>query len=436
MMYARRLIKNFRRRVLLNLVVLVVVCSLVLVPLFRLANYQLLFLSIFRPRLTSRTFQAVEYTADTTQANGREMDCVPPKHVQGFVQIPASLAKSPISAIQRQLKGFVEFEGCNTPHIPTSTVIGKEQWSECCQTYGNFSGHEYPRDTEGRAYMPDPSLTAKSAKNTNSTSSNCFKSDKILLVVLYNHEFYQNTELLRELYADAFGGVVFYGPKANAIYHITGIDIHKGHFLHRAIAQAMIDYPHYGGYLWIGDDVFMNYPVLLTRYVPFSDRMWIMPLWKEADVFNESQYIQQMSHVKMGALSIAEACVPKQYVKRMQCLCPYAVCVRKQISDAGYVPSRFANRFIEMAYAFRNTFEELALPTLLEIITDNVKTDIIRLSDAIYLWGESRLDLKLPFRIATGRNVTFIHPFKLSFLALQKDAHLLLNISKSRFPCL
>ena len=358
-----------------------------------------------------------------------------------FVQIPVNMARKPLSAIQRHLRGFVEFEGCRTPRIQQTTAISEEVWRECCRTWGTFAGHQYPRDRSGREYKPDPVLITNPVNSIAMshrylTSARCYKGANILLIVLYNHEFYQNTPFLRDLYVGGFGGIVFYGPKANATHNITGIHIHRGFFQHRAIAQAMADYPNYEGYLWIGDDVFLNYPVLLTRYASLHDKIWTIPPWTKADVFNESQYVDQMKDVRIGAMSIADSCVPKQYVQRMQCLCPYAMCVGKVVSDMGYVPSRFAERFIDMAYSFRNTFVELAIPTLLEMITDDVKTDIAILSNAVYLWGKNRLKPTVQFKIAMNQNVTLLHPFKLSSFSRRKEALLLHNISSSTFPCL
>ena len=419
----------------------VVAISLLFSYFLLMHSYKELLISLVRSHPTPGLSKVTQRGVATTQVNRREMDCIHRKHVQGFVGIPAILGRSHLSVVQRQLKGFVEFEGCRKPRVPELSAISKDQWSECCQAWGNFAGHEYPRDNHGREYKPNPRFSAQAVNSTpafhdNVVSARCFKGNKILLIVLYNHEFYKNTPFLRNLYRDGFGGIVFYGPKANATYHITGIHIHRGFFQHRAIAQAMMDYPNYEGYLWIGDDVFLNYPVLLTRYRSFHDRIWTIPPWIKVDVFNESQYIHHMKDSKMGALSIADTCIPKQYAKRMQCRCPYAMCVGKTVSDVGYVPSRFVERFIDMAYAFRNTFLELAIPTLLEMITDHIKADMSPLRDAVYLWGEARHDSKLHFRIAKTKNMTILHPFKLSLLSRHKDALKLLKISTSRFPCL
>ena len=171
---------------------------------------------------------------------------------------------------------------------------------------------------------------------------------------------------------------MFYGPKASAHWNVTGVDLQKGLLLHRAIAQATLDHSDHGSYLWIGDDVFLNYPTLARTVLLQPQRVWMSKLWRVVDAFNSSHHhLNWMNHSAFGAHRFPEACIPQELVSRMQCLQPrWPAILEKSVSDVGYVPRHLTAPFLTMAHAFRNLFEELALPTLLNVIAENVDTDL------------------------------------------------------------
>ena len=56
--------------------------------------------------------------------------------------------------------------------------------------------------------------------------------------------------------------MVVYGPKDDDLHEVVGVDIQNGFLFHRALVHAMLTYRDYDGYFWIGDDVYINYPMV------------------------------------------------------------------------------------------------------------------------------------------------------------------------------
>ena len=55
---------------------------------------------------------------------------------------------------------------------------------------------------------------------------------------------------------------IFYGPKPSHEHDVRVVDLDRGFFFHRVLIDALVTYPEYDGYLWMGDDVFLNYPLV------------------------------------------------------------------------------------------------------------------------------------------------------------------------------
>ena len=91
--------------------------------------------------------------------------------------------------------------------------------------------------------------------------------DDILLVIHYNHAYWNTIPFLKDLYSD-FPNIVFYGdiphPALASIakpYEKEVIQIanHEGWYFTRVMEDALIRYPNYRGYIFMQDDVMMNY---------------------------------------------------------------------------------------------------------------------------------------------------------------------------------
>lgn len=434
--------QRFRRRYWTLVIAVVVFCSLYAttrVALLKNVRNQLgSHLSRWKSFARIGVHESAPPNALARQFTKSAADCKY-RSVPKFVRVPAELRHQSVAVIQQQRRGFVEFTGCQLGYDPKAAHITRQQWQGCCRDWGNFSAVQYPRNGRGLEYRP--SVYRKAGGRADRDKS-CYKTGDILLIVIFNHAHYNNTDFLKLLYGAAFGGMVFYGPVPDAEHNVTGIDLERGVFQHRAIVQAMLDHTDYGGYMWIGDDLFLNYPLLIksisSNVTHFLDRVWMMPPWIKADVFNQSTQVRGgpwMLEARVGAASIARSCVPRQYVARMQCLCPYEVCVGKMASDIGYVPRRFVPRFIEMAYAFRETFEELALPMLMEMITDNVRTDLYAFIEGSYryLWMDAT---RIEGVLTTLGNVTFAHPCKFSIPSRRRWALAKLRLVQNILKCL
>ena len=71
--------------------------------------------------------------------------------------------------------------------------------------------------------------------------------------------------MIEELYGEVFTKIVYYPHKERSDLGVHGVPINKGFFQHIAVANAMHRYLDYDGYLWIGDDVFLNYAVIFNK---------------------------------------------------------------------------------------------------------------------------------------------------------------------------
>ena len=126
---------------------------------------------------------------------------------------------------------------------------------------------------------------AKQPKAAN--RSECFQ---LLLVVIFNQpHFYRNIPFLKKLYGNTFKHMVVYGaPPVPAGVHKTA-DISGGYFQQNTLIAAMTDYPKFDGYLFIGDDVWLNYPQLLST-------MDLNKIWLNPD--NETNFVEPSKFVK------------------------------------------------------------------------------------------------------------------------------------------
>ena len=103
-----------------------------------------------------------------------------------------------------------------------------------------------------------------------STSSMTHKRPckRVLLIILFNQpHFYRNVDYLKRSYGNVFKNIVVYGPRPvpTGVHAAVAAAGDGGWYLQLMIIQAMKEHPGYDGYLWIGDDVWINYPQLLSK---------------------------------------------------------------------------------------------------------------------------------------------------------------------------
>ena len=79
--------------------------------------------------------------------------------------------------------------------------------------------------------------------------------------------------MIEKLCGEVFTNIVYYSDVERSDLGVHGVPFNHGVFQHIAVADAMHRYPDYGGYLWIGDDVFLNHALLFNK-MNFS-KVWV-----------------------------------------------------------------------------------------------------------------------------------------------------------------
>lgn len=204
--------------------------------------------------------------------------------------------------------------------------------------------------------------------------------DDILLVVHYNHPYYQTSEFIQGLYS-CFPNIVFYGPIPGN--NIIDIPTHEGHFLSRVIQDVLNRFPNYRGYLVIQDDVLMNFwnfsrlskdkiwfavsfyrsPMIMKQtppswesnfdksvaykefFLPARDKWW--GRWGDYQAIDEARKRLEAKDLKMMRKSIKGS------------IAAGMVC------DMFYIPSKFREDSIRLSHVFKDVFCEVAIPTML-----------------------------------------------------------------------
>ena len=265
-----------------------------------------------------------------------------------------------------------------------------------------------------------------------SKGTQCFKNkfSKILLVVIYNHPLYDSVNLLREFYQPVFPHIYFCGAFANTTLNVHASGINKGIYGYKCLADAIEMHQGYTGYLYINDDVIVNYwnlekfgfnfskvgessnqfgKVNTAEKMPTNWYWWISPYGfkncknaiKEITTFSK-QYITYQKKLK----TFIQNGDGGQY------------CYNGR-SDILYIPGHLSGAFYDIASTFYkyNVFLEIAIPTIIRFIA---RESEIRTLHGLYLPGDVR---KKDPRVTDSRyfwtaylkktSLWFIHPFKL-----------------------
>ena len=264
-----------------------------------------------------------------------------------------------------------------------------------------------------KTHPPLPQLPTKAAPRSNERlkspkNSACFR---LLLIIIFNRpHFYGNIPFLKSLYKDVFKHIVFYGPPPVVPEVRSSLDLSGGFFQQVTAVRAMKDYPNFDGYLWIGDDVWLNYPQLLSQMD--LNKIWLNPK-------NQTNYIEPHKYINTGwgnwaagfglpALRNHYASIPHKFLQQTKYAFGEENKVIKSFSDVVYVPQRFVADFITVASLLPDVIFEIAIPTALHLISK--KEDHQYFSDALYLWYDGKRAHVWDFW-STKRS--FIHPVKL-----------------------
>jgi hypothetical protein len=237
---------------------------------------------------------------------------------------------------------------------------------------------------------------------------------RTLLIINYNHPYYDSIEYLRDIYSPTFPHIVFYGEQPHP--QVIQNRHHFGWFSHNIIADAMIRWPDFEGYLCVQDDCFMNF----WNYGRFDrDKIWLhfneFHLNLETDETHE--WIWWNETCGRASLRKMYSLLPEPYKGTLiQNL--GLNCVVGGAADMVYIPGRLKKDFITIAPFFRKVFVELAIPTMLSCLDDRKEWECMKL-----FWGCGELQ---PHYFS---EFDWLHPIKFSSLENRKY---ILNVLQKR----
>eukprot|EP00117_Sycon_ciliatum_P000317 scpid72455/ scgid6429/ len=293
--------------------------------------------------------------------------------------------------------------------------------AQCCTKWSEYYGQE-PLYLES---LP-PSLSLQQA-------SQAKKCRRVLLIVIFNFPFLHQVPLLTKMYGEAATKLVYYSDVENKTLGVRRVPLERGFFQQRAISDAMRRDPGYDGYLWISDDMYLGYPALFSRRN--FNNIWTFPHELPARYVNnkgtDPYYHWNMPYGR-AACQLGYLCLADKYVRRVQAHLGCTDCMVKGASDFGYIPRRYVPSFMELAYVFRNVFFEIAIPSILKMIVDDVKTDLDIVDDGLYIWGPSGAKAEKA-RKAWRVTTPFIHPVKFSNKPLAANAQSWLKVVRAKF---
>lgn len=242
---------------------------------------------------------------------------------------------------------------------------------------------------------------------------------RLLLIVIFNGDFYNNVDFIRSLYKEAFSKVVFYSQAGNKEHDVRASPkLWGGYKQHITVAQAMMEFPGYDGYWWIGDDVLLNFPYLFSSMD--LEKVWttrreldkgrVFPAVNQS--FADNAWVHWNTWYGMEAVQKLYRCFRPVYVQRMPAALSCSHCVVYMGSDVGYIPRRFVEEFLELSFVFRDVLHEISLPTILRLMVPKMKKDVFEDFDTfLYVWEGDRFP---QIRQAWHVNTSFAHPLKFS----------------------
>jgi|GEM_PF-5679716 len=195
----------------------------------------------------------------------------------------------------------------------------------------------------------------------------------VLLVVNYNHPFYQSIPFLRQIYGGIFPNIIFYGESASS--EVNQVYTHFGYEHARVVAHALKKYPGYSGYIFLQDDCFMNF----WNYMRLDKtKIWLCvnqrSQFNRATLGDGYQTPSWCWWDSAWGLVQLRRIMPFLSSEELQMLNSNHgdQIVVGQVVDMFYVPGRLALHVSKLSEIFSNVFCELAIPTLLSCV-DNIE---------------------------------------------------------------
>lgn len=248
----------------------------------------------------------------------------------------------------------------------------------------------------------------------------------ILLAINFNHPHYSNIPILKRLYKHVFPHHVFCGPVADPekkykIIVIAHPVMQRGFYGYHCLARAIKKHPGFSGYLYVNDDMIVNWWMFLgldkskiwtgslvdlghsTQVGVAAKTQW----WKRADTARRCTEAFLEIETEKGEEYL------KQYYRNTN---NERVCVNTW-SDIFYIPAELSSKFAMLSQIFYDhlVFVEAAVQMSLFYLDDKdhfIKLNGIYLPDK-FAWAVDYGSPALAWQVYT-RELMFIHPYKLA----------------------
>eukprot|EP00117_Sycon_ciliatum_P017172 scpid78099/ scgid16284/ len=287
---------------------------------------------------------------------------------------------------------------------------------ELASEHGGTSGRT-GSDAAGGSNVERPSSGVVASRAKGGSSAHCGR--RVLLIVIFNHYFPGNIAVLKDLYGDGFSDIVFYADAADRGRDVHGMNTTSGFYQQRAISHAVRAHPGFDGYVWLGDDVLMDHYKLLPMLD--DDRLVLAgPDQEKYCVRNGTRpfcFHGDPVHWpgpegRRAAAAVLER-LPTPYLGRFEQALGCSDCLRKGVSDAGYIPLARRAEFLLLAEICKDLFFEFAIPSIFLLMSRGLEN--IMVAPAYYSWstaGKERYE-QVESQLRNNPDLVFAHPIKL-----------------------
>lgn len=235
----------------------------------------------------------------------------------------------------------------------------------------------------------------------------------ILLIVNYNHPYYESIPFLKDLYHPYFPHIIFSGPKTFS-HHIHPqvelCDHDRGYYAYKALAPIMKKYPNYAGYLWINDDCVIN-PWNFARFD--TTKIWCLPnnVVKLAPSERKGWVWWQKAIGYQAIKKVYAKLSPKHRATLLKSCGQNAISAGA--AEVVYIPAKHKVDVIKLCelFAHENSFIEIAFPTLCCCLDEKKNWEIL---DGLWLEGDPHTIIKYT------KKIDYFHPIKFSLKNNQK----------------
>ncbi|MBS0616017.1 MAG: hypothetical protein JSR58_05645 [Verrucomicrobia bacterium] len=187
-----------------------------------------------------------------------------------------------------------------------------------------------------------------------------------LLVIHYNHPYYDSLPFEKILYGPIFPHIVFYGP-AGEHPEVRVVPTHMGYFFSKVVADTLQTYPDFDGYIFLQDDCLMHF----WNYLRLDkNKIWFCQ--------NEIRYLLQastqdpagwtwwFSNPDVGMPQVLKQLpLLKESEKKQLTLNMGENTIPGQMCDMFYLPARLAPQAERLCKVFENVFCEISIATIL-----------------------------------------------------------------------